>query len=116
VKRCLEILLAMVLFVPVFALAPAASTQAASETIAISAVVQPHIYLVVDSSGEIRQIYSNSHQESEPLVMLGSLSGSAGAMTTDIAAQYANLRPALDFSKSGHTEYGWPNWLGLRTR
>lgn len=91
----------MVLFVPIFSMGTVTYAQGTSQTIAVSAVVAPHVYLVVNDSGQITQIFNNSHRESEPSVLVGSLSGPVGQFSPAIISQYANLKPSLDFSKYG---------------
>ena len=91
----------MVLFAPIFSMGSVVCAQEQEQTIAVSAVVLPHIYLVVDDSGQITQVFNNSHQESEPIVLVSSLSGQAGQLSPAIANQYAALKPSLDFSKYG---------------
>ncbi len=84
--------------------------QGSSQTIAVSAVVAPQIYLVADDSGQITQIFNNSHRESEPSVLLGGLNGPAGQLSSFIISQYAILKPSLDFSKYG-VLYQKPNFI-----
>ncbi len=91
----------MVLFAPIFSMGPAVCAQENSQTIAVRAVVEPHIYLVVNDSGQITQVFNNSHWESEPSVLVGSLSGPVGQLSPTTANQYTTLKPLLDFSKYG---------------
>lgn len=91
----------MVLSVPILPMGAVAYAQENSQTIAVNAAVLPHIYLVVNDSAEITQIFNNAHHESEASVLLGSLSGQAGQLSPDIASQYLSLKPSLNFSKYG---------------
>jgi hypothetical protein len=73
-----------------------AQAMSASSTITVSGYVPPHVWLIVDDKGVIKQIFSNSSEESEPAAML-SLSGPVVPMTENIQAQYAKIKPSLTY-------------------
>lgn len=90
----------MVLVVPIFDMGSVVYAQENSQTIAVGAVVEPHVYLVVNDN-KISQVFSNGHQEVEPIVLSGNLNGLAAQMSPEIANQYNQLKNSLDFSKYG---------------
>ena len=61
-------------------------------SLTVSAVVQPHIYIVIDQSNNIQQIFSNSNVDVYPTVVLGDINGPQLPMTTYISEEYQTLR------------------------
>lgn len=69
-----------------------------SSTISVQAVVQPHVYIILNKSGDIDEVYSNSDVKVEPIVILGSLSGQLGIYTSVTAAKYSKIEPKIDYT------------------
>lgn len=66
-------------------------------SITVTASVKAHVYLIVDGSGTIKQIFSNADYESAPAALSGSINGTKVALSPKIEWQYQELKPQLSF-------------------
>ncbi len=75
--------------------AVSAHELSAGQTIGVTAIVAPHIYIVAGSHNEITQIVSNTSLNIAPTVSSGSVFGQPLTMTANIANQYSHLQNRL---------------------
>lgn len=68
-----------------------------SSTITVSGVVPPRVLLIINSSGNIDKIFSNSDQDGEPMALNTSIDGQVVPMTDSLLTQYKTIKPTLDF-------------------
>jgi hypothetical protein len=92
--RLLLIPLAMVAVLVLRPAPAAAETLSASGKIYITAIVAPQHYVIIDNSGTITQIDSNTTEDTVPLVYLSKvLKGNERPLTPEIMERYQQLVP-----------------------
>lgn len=73
----------------------------ATNSMTVTATVEPHRYIIADDRSEIKQIISNTNLDVTPEVFVDKFGGQKLAYSSKIAEQYENLRFEIDFSNPG---------------
>lgn len=79
--------------------AGAAVVQARPEQIVVTGTVPDRRYIVVDSGGNIRQIFSNTDKPVVPAVVVGALDGPAAPLTDELRVNYEAVISQLRANK-----------------